>query len=1243
MTQLQEREIKLARELKSTCDDKGKELDPPISAKIIHQLGLVYRDRAPDKFSLIKCASLLNAALARKPFNAKRIKNDLSKLCKQVLKHANAKNQNANLMKKSTQVKREFNVVRSKVKAQMETFTCELQEAAVVIDDQKMIEEKRISGMQDMQQKIADEYLRIMSDLCKYCEGVMGKPPCSYAVAGMGSLARKEITPYSDFEHVILLEEQDNYESNVEYFRWYSIIFHIILLNLRETIIPSLNISSLNGVDSEPGNWFYDAHTPRGVSFDGMMPHACKFPLGRQEPTKKKPWVTELIKPVSEMLNYLSTGEDLKNGYHLSDILTKTCFIYGDETVYDLLASGIHQFATKHTPNEIIETIKQQVKEDLDKFSTRFRLVNLKDKGTEFLNIKEVIYRSSSLFIGAFGRINHILSNSCFDVIRELAEKSIITENTKHKLLYALAIACQIRLTVYMHEKCQRDHVDFRRYFKLIGPFVVLSYFQIAYCLQCEIARCLKFTRLHFYSKPNLINITFLYAFKMNSMVVPLLEKFFTEKSWKISSFNFDSCLSVLEMQLHELEAQHGPLMKVAETLLLDAIAKQLYESDLNDEALEFFTSKLHLLQSVKDNETADILNADIAEVQGVIGCCYVQLNRPSEALPHFFHYLNFARKKSQLSETFLINEAFGYEKVGVCFLALAQLNHSLKYLKKSLEVYTKISTNPNEDANIAYLHQLIGKCLMPMWQLDTALHHINKSLELFQTFSTEREKFEVIAETTLLKGQILARLNRHSDAQYYLKKSLTYFKNSSQAAYKSRNAFVSLQVGRCLAYLRKYDRALDWLKKSLTAYQNLSFDPDNDLNIAQTFYTLGLSSYLSSTTNDQTIQAKEYFMKALAIYQNISFMEEREMIFGIKIVIGRCLMKLQQYDDALHYFNGCLDSIKNIPSSQEKSFNLAIMHNLIGCDFIKLLRFSNALDHFHEALDLTKNLTAISGLYTTLAEIHENVGKCLVHFRRYEDAKEHFEQALAIYRNAALTDTSDEDVTKLLALTGCCLLGMGQYEIAPTEYFEKILSVYRQQSVDDERDVKVALSFYVLGVFFLFMRRHEDAIHCLTTSYEIHRNTLPDYQSDKSCAEILNYLGMCYENLAQCENALLCYEKSLAIYLNISPNENMDKNIASLLKQIGICSGQLKQFENAFEQLNRSLVIYQNISLDLERDENIALLKRLLLKENDVYLKEENLFSSNKNVDPKAIELLTAKLVVDAKPDIFAFIDGKD
>ena len=181
-----------------------------------------------------------------------------------------------------------------------------------------------------------------MAYLAKYCENVMGDSPCKFALVGMGSLARKEITPYSDFEHIIVLEEMSNQNTSDEnvlnYFRWFSVIFQIIVINLQETILPSVVIQGLNSPNND---WFFDRITTRGISFDGMLPHACKFPLGRQQHTENKQWKTEFIKPISEMLMYLTSEEDIKNGYHLKDIFTKVSFVYGNKVVFQEFQDSI--------------------------------------------------------------------------------------------------------------------------------------------------------------------------------------------------------------------------------------------------------------------------------------------------------------------------------------------------------------------------------------------------------------------------------------------------------------------------------------------------------------------------------------------------------------------------------------------------------------------------------------------------------------------------------------------------------------------------------------------------------------------------------------------------------------------------------------------------------------------------------------------------------------------------------------
>ena len=464
---------------------------------------------------------MLNAAIVRNPPNVSQIKSDLSGLCRHILKQSNANNQTADLIGKSQQVKVLVTNLRNEVKVFLESKVPKISEITSKTN-RIALSKAKTTAIQQLNKLIAHKYKQIMAELSQYCEDVMGKPPCKYAVVGMGSLAREEITAYSDFEHIILLFDDENYKAYLEYFKWFSVIFHIVVLNVQETIVPSLNIASLNGNESSLGNWFYDDVTPRGICFDGMMPHACKFPLGRQQHTKNKHFTTELIKPVSEMLEYLSSNAHLKNGYHLADILTKTCFVFGNEDIFKLFADGARNYHVTKSQTDTINDITQQVKQDLNNFSTRFRLSKLKSQHS--INIKQLVYRSTTIFISALARKHKISANSCFDIIDEMANNKQITQNTGEKLKFAIAVACEMRLRVYTKKNCQCDNVmdlkqdGIERFLDIVGVACTISYFQIAYCLQCEVAKQLNFTKLHFYTDPQLINITIGLAFGMTNL-----------------------------------------------------------------------------------------------------------------------------------------------------------------------------------------------------------------------------------------------------------------------------------------------------------------------------------------------------------------------------------------------------------------------------------------------------------------------------------------------------------------------------------------------------------------------------------------------------------------------------------------------------------------------------------------------------------------------------------------------------
>ena len=750
---------RLSLQLKSTCNNEGVEIDSVKSAEIIHKLGLVYFQQDSNKTSLIQSVGLLNSAIARNPKNILTIKQDLLKICQFVLQQAKAQHPNIDLIQKANQVKEKIKLVREKVNKKL-TFLETIQNLEKLNGAKLITQQKsKIKLIKNIQLQTTNLYKNIMKDLSQFCEHVMGPTPCKFAVIGMGSLARNEITPYSDFEHIILLENSSSSDANcLEYFRWFSVIFHVIVLNLQETIIPSLNIEYLNDKTGELGDWFFDTCTS-GISFDDMMVHACKFPLGRTQPTKNKPWTTELIKPVDKMLEYLSDDVNLKNGYHLSDILTKTCFIYGNEALHNAFETGIKSYKRSKTPNELLDQIKKQVKDDLNNFATRTKLVNLKP--TDKLNVKQMFYRTSTLFITALGKLCGTKSSSCFEIIDELAEQRKISENTKHKLSYAVAIACEVRLCVYMKAQSQRDYIQpheksetiFDEILKFIDKDSILNYFQITYCLQREIITILEIKGSHIYSNFTFMNITICYALRLDVLMLTLMEEelIFFDVTNLNSGFeniaenvnifrNFDKYLADMENELDNCarKISDNPPGIIC---IADALSDIAYDDsngylDL-EEQTELVMRIVEIVRRLSFNyedrkKISETLEMDIDSCIGlvnmIISALLIAMNRYDEASTQmnqaFEAFVDQANNKPEDVTRF-------YFTAGDNWLALKNYEKSLNCWQIALGICLSVDlVQFNFDIHdLAMMYSGIGICLLKLDQYEESLIYLNFSI----------------------------------------------------------------------------------------------------------------------------------------------------------------------------------------------------------------------------------------------------------------------------------------------------------------------------------------------------------------------------------------------------------------------------------------------------------------------------------------------------------------------------------
>ena len=942
--ELKQEEDNLAQQLKTICDKDGKELHPTLSAEIFHKLAKIYQKRNPEVITermicLIQSAVLYNAAIVRKPDNVKEIKDNLKILCMDLLREANAKCKNTDLIKQANAVKKSVKQFRHKVQEELtklDEFIENLKLNKTKSEKLKLLEKHRSKVIENLLKDISDDYIQLMANLAKFTEKVMGKPPCEYSLVGMGSLARKEITPYSDFENIILLKQNEKktsekrlksffkrkhtipFEQNqgfddqmINYFRWFSVVFQIVLINLQETIIPSASIFSLNNQSSKHGDWFYDGITPRGVCFDGMMPHACKFPLGRQHPTKNKPWTTELIKPVDEMLKYLNSEESLKNGYHLSTILTKTCYVYGSLKVYEEFENGVRNMIAQETTQALEESVKKQITDDLEKFATRHSLANIKPSMQ--INIKQIAYRSTTMIISEMGRLYKISSNSCFQILRELADKKIISESTKHNLSFAVSLACEIRLKWYTKNEKQHDYINsIYEFSSLIGKEATIKYFQIAYALQCDISKRLNLKKLHFYSNPLLLNISVFYCLNDQTRLRKMLHSINIGTKPAQRHYNFDDCLVVLNKhvvseQVNVENEEYVDVSSNSNVKLLKLIGDFLLDMKCYDDAIECYHKALDGMYykeidfcKLTPNQMKSNIDEFrmIASIQMQIGKCCLHQNKEFEkAKSHFEKSLLIRRNISSSIDTDR-DVAESLHQIGSCLTFMKKTNEAMTYLKRSLHIKEAISRDATTDMSIANTLHEIGRTLQCNDQYLEALNYLQKSIKIQEIEISNPKHLSITLDVI---GGCFFNLNDFQSAKLHFERSLQIREKISRNLDTDRDvAKATNSIGFALFKLSKPKAAIVLFERALLIYEKSSLEVTTDRNVANSTYWIGRCLF----NLNKPEFAKSLFERALLIYEKSSLEVTTDRdVANSTYWIGRCLFNLHKPEFAKSLF----------------------------------------------------------------------------------------------------------------------------------------------------------------------------------------------------------------------------------------------------------------------------------------------------------------------------------------------------
>ena len=287
--------------------DKLKE-----ASTVLRKLGVLYRKRSTDPFSLVKCASVLTAAAVLN-LNYKKdsyeIDQDLEELFAHVLEISNAAGQRYRLQDiLATSI---FDVLKER---------SEISKKGVMVTFQELGQHPCLHGTRTMEKREQEKdiltkvlkwlkaltfiYHDMVKHLSKLVIEIVGEPPVHYSII---KSSKGGSTPFGDFEYGVLLdnnfEKKKKWEKRriMHYFHSVQLVFQIILTSARGRFFPQLYLPSIKDVESASGKWYYDAITPCEAQFDGMSPFALRHPNGAYKMKKKTHFIINSIDTTDKM------------------------------------------------------------------------------------------------------------------------------------------------------------------------------------------------------------------------------------------------------------------------------------------------------------------------------------------------------------------------------------------------------------------------------------------------------------------------------------------------------------------------------------------------------------------------------------------------------------------------------------------------------------------------------------------------------------------------------------------------------------------------------------------------------------------------------------------------------------------------------------------------------------------------------------------------------------------------------
>ncbi|XP_078671032.1 uncharacterized protein LOC144911109 [Branchiostoma floridae x Branchiostoma belcheri] len=1004
--------LKMVHVRDPTAQQYHREVEP------LCKLGDVYSKRgqhAGDGGDFAKAAALYNAAIARSEDQVIKgnIETTIREVEKSFLKFITGAHSNVNQYGNEKH-KKQLKEMRDQIKLEMETIK---QLDPYVHGEEnpsvKEIEAKRSQVVRKLFEKIAQQRKEFIILLVEECIGLMGPPPCKYALIGLGSQATGLVTPYSDLEFAILVEEES--EKGLVYFRNLTHYLHLKVVNLGETILPSLGIKSLNNFNSKYSldSWYYDSVTPRGFAFDGSMPKASKTPLGRQGAKNEPP--SELICTPVNMVSILQNDVTLylKEGYHLATILRNPCLIAGDQdlidTYMDITVEILQADGGKMAQQLAQETLRENndIYKDLQSLTARL------------VDVKKELYRFPAVAVDCLALFSCIIPTTVWETIEEMENQQVISTNNAHHLTVLTSISAELRLRTYMANGGQKENLS-----ALASIETELQGQESSLQTHNEVQTN---TLKKIFYLPNEKQL-FRYYYTALPLRYHLFTKYSEQKVVLNSSSDFYETSAVIKAMMYNELCKYSQATRYYQVALKEAVGNDAVKIFLlnrlggalsrmgdNLSAVSYLNNALSLARSSGPSVT----DQDIAMSLGHLGGAYRHMGEYRKAIPYLQEALQMSRNRYG-QNTAHSDLAYLLNMLGSACDGLGDFRKAINYYEKSLQMYRSIYGQSKAHPDIASTLNNLGLARKELSDFVTAISYLEQALKMrrsmygystahpeiatslrnlgmvWRTLGDSRKAISYYEQAILVDRSIYS--SAHSDIANTLnnlgvawsdlgdnRKAIRYHEQAlqmsrsihGQSSAHSHIANSLNNLGSAWEEIGDHRKAISYheqaLQKRKTIYGQSTPHPDTAMslmNLGQCMVSLG--DYRKSIS---------YHEEALQMHRSIygHGTDHREIAISL-CSLGDVCYHLREYWKAISYHEQALQVRRSIYGQTKSHPDIAMSLNNLGMTWLAIGNIRKALSLFQEAFDMAKQLYPEDKSHPHIKKIENNLNSTTIH-----------------------------------------------------------------------------------------------------------------------------------------------------------------------------------------------------------------------------------------------------------------------